>query len=56
VLQAVAAAPAAGQAGGEDHAVAGEGGGGGPVLLACGAEASKTAGPVTRWCAVSESA
>src|SRR6202167_3120082 len=45
VLQGVAAAPAAGQPGGEDHAVVGQGGGRGAVLLAGGAEGQQDGRP-----------
>jgi hypothetical protein len=56
VLEGVAAASAACEAGGEDHAVIGQGRSGDAVLGAGGAEGLQDAGPVTRWCAVSESA
>jgi hypothetical protein len=45
VLEGVAAAFAAGQPGGEDHAVAGEGGGRDAVLRACSTECLQHGGP-----------
>jgi hypothetical protein len=44
VLEGIAAASAAGEAGGEDHAVVGQGGGRGAVLLAGGAEGEQDGG------------
>jgi hypothetical protein len=48
VFQGVAAAAAAGEAGGEDHAVVGEGGGRDAVTATAWRKASRTMGPVTR--------
>ena len=52
VLEAVASAAAAGEAGGEDHAVVGQRGGGDAVLAAAWRKVASTIGPVTRGWAV----
>ena len=55
-LEGVAAAFAAGEPGGEDHPVVGQGRGRDAVLGGGGAERATTIGPVTRWWALIRSA
>ena len=52
VLEGVAAAAAAGESGGEDHAVVGQRGGRDPVLVSGCRKVASTIGPVTRGWAV----